>query len=128
MKAQDNILALLHDTCLNQVERVAPDGIRFFFSFYLDDDKECIVEVISENITDVTCTEHYRNDKVNHLDIYALNDIDCCKAELNNETIEMVLEDIIKDTIILLKYSATSHQITGDINQLKEFWDLPVTN
>jgi len=128
MKATNDILGLLHDTNLIKVIRNENNEIRFCFSFYSEGDKEQKVNVISSNVLNISCIEHYRNEQSNEIDVCNLgDDVYFLRAKLEGETIEMFLEDIMKDTFIILKYSGTSHQITGDINQLKEFWDLPVT-
>lgn len=126
METKINTLGLLHDTCLKKIKPIE-NGFHFFFTFYLNTNKEYKVELISNNITNLSCTEHYRDNKTEAIDIADLHDVDCIKAEKKDDLFEILLENINKDTIIKLNFSGTEYQLTGDIKELKEFWDIDET-
>ena len=123
MKAKIKTLGLLHDTCLKEIKPIN-NGFHFFFSFYLGDNKEYTVELISNEIANVRCTEHYRDNKTNNINIIDLHDVDCIKAEQHEDLFEILLEDIEKGTIIKLNFLGKQSQLIGNIKELKEFWDI----
>lgn len=126
METNINKLGLLHDTCLRQVKPI-DNGFQFFFAFYLNDNKEYQVKLVSNEITNVSCTEHYRDNKTDEIDFIDLRDVDCIKAERKEDLFEILLENIDKDTIIKLNFSGKENQLIGDIKQLNEFWDIDET-
>lgn len=126
METKINILGLLHDTCLKEIKPI-DNGFHFFFTFYLNDDKEYKVELISNNITNISCTEHYRDNKADTIDLVDLQEVDCIKVEKNEDLFEILLENIDKDTIIKLNFSGNEYQLIGDIKELEEFWDIDET-
>ena len=118
-----NIINLLHDTYLKKVQLTSTD-ILLFFSFYLTDENEYTVKLISKNVSNVSCTELLKNNQEQTIDLYNLKGADCIRAEQNIDTIEMILENIQKDTIIKLKYKSEINTVNGNIEQLKQFWDI----
>jgi len=50
--------------------------------------------------------------------------VECLKVEQHAETVEMLLENSEKDTIIKLKYQSEINVIDGNIKELKKFWDV----
>ncbi len=126
METKINTLGLLHDTCLKEVKPV-DNGFHFFFAFYLTDDKEYKVELISNNITNISCTEHYRDNKTDTINLVDIQEVDCIKVEKNEDLFEILLENIDKDTIIKLNFSGSEYQLIGDIKELEEFWNIDET-
>ena len=100
-----NIINLLHDTYLKKIQLTNTD-IFLFFSFYLTDDKEYTVKLISKNVSNVSCVELLHDNKEQAINLYDLKGADCLKAEQNLENIEMILENLKKDTILKLKYKS----------------------
>jgi len=126
METKFSTLGLLHDTCLKEIKPI-DNGFHFFFAFYLNDDKEYKVELISNNITNISCTEYYRDNKSATIDLVDLQEVDCIKVEKNEDLFEILLENIANDTIIKLNFSGKEYQLIGDIKELEEFWDIDET-
>jgi len=126
METKINRLGLLHDTCLKKVE-TSENGFHFVFSFYLEDGKEYHVELITNNIANVSCAEHYRDSRTVAKELVDLHEVDCIKVEKKGDSFEILLENIEKDTIIELHFSSTEHQLIGDTKELEEFWDIDQT-
>ncbi len=116
-----NIIGLLHDTYLQKVQLINTE-ILLSFSFFLTDNKEYTVNLISKNISDISCNEISINNTNKEVDLYNIKGSDCLKAEQNLENIEMLLENIEKNTIIKLKYKSKISSINGNVAELKQFW------
>jgi len=123
MNTSYDIMGLLHDTCLKDIN-LANNNLQLLFSFYLTDEKEYIVEVNSENISDISCVEYLRNNQTQILDIINTKGSDCIKAEQDKNNIEILFENIEHDTIIQMNYKSQATLIKGNIDQLKAFWDI----
>jgi len=122
----NNILSLLHDTYLKEIKLNNNNEIHFFFTFSLENNQELKVEFISHEISNISCVESNRSMQTNNLDIKNVKEVYCIKVEQNNENIEILLEDIVKDTIIEIKYKSHSNKYVGNIEELKQFWDVLV--
>ncbi len=122
METNLNLLALLHDTCLKEVKRV-DKGFHFYFAFYLNGTNEHKVELITNETANISCVEYYRDNTQIEINLTDLQNVDCIKAEQKNNNIELFLEDIEKDTVIKLHFEAQKKQFTGEIEQLKQFWN-----
>ncbi len=82
METKINTLGLLHDTCLKEIKPI-DNGFQFFFAFYLNDDKEYKVELICNNITNISCTVHSRDNKIDTIDLVDFHEVDCIKVKKN---------------------------------------------
>jgi len=127
MKNTIDLIGLLHDTELKEV-KFENNELNFFFEFYLEDDKECIVQLKSKNVSNISCTEFFRDRTQKVMKIEELElDIDCSKAEVSDNNVEFIFDNSEKDTIIELKYTSSSNELLGNLEELQMFWDLPVT-
>lgn len=124
MDTQNNILSLLHDTCLEKIQFPEKNKLVFRFSFYLTNTTKYTVDLINEDVTNVSCTEFYKNNTSNTLDIISVKNIDCLQVEQNNCTINMIFENSDKDTIIKINYESKQTKVQGNIQELKIFWDI----
>ena len=118
-----NIAGLLHDTCLEKVEFVNNNlQLSFFFNI---EDVEYVVHFSSQNISDILCVEHFRDKSKQNLTLKELKGTSCVQIEKGKNKVNMILENYMEDTVIELEYNTTNNIISGNIDKLKEFWDIP---
>lgn len=122
MKESQNTIGLLHDTCLEKVSFVNNNlQLSFFFSIEKND---YVVHFSSKNISNISCIEHFRDKRKQNLTLKELKGTSCIQFEEKDNKVDMLLENYMLDTIIELKYSSTNNTVSGNIDKLKEFWDI----
>lgn len=123
MEANSQILNLLHDTCLEKVE-VKNQTLRLFFSFYLEDDTPYSVELVSENISNVSCLAYFRDESQQTLELSELIELDCIQAKKDGNQLQFAFENTENEVIIELAYQGTKNTFQGNLVALKQFWNL----
>ncbi len=122
MDTQEQILGLLHDTILEKIQ-YRDNTLDLQFVFYVDD-IEYKIDFQSKGISKISCFAHdIGGDKI-ELNVTQLKEPLCSYIRINKKNVELLLEEDL-DTVIELKYNSTKNKISGNIEKLKEFWDIP---
>jgi len=124
METNINLVNLLHDTYLKEIKQDNNNNLIFCFVFYLTDNKEYTITLLSKDTSNIHCLEYDRQNTQKAINFYLLKNIDCIQVEHQNDNIKMIFENTENDTVVKIEYISKLSYLSGNIEQLKEFWDL----